>query len=153
MTNKRLLADLLRSPIDRLPCLTEEEGCEDMSDDYKQLRREMAAYVQSSQAFETSTAEKVTQLRDDICEIKAGIKELNEGYNRIWAKLTNGITDGLSRHEAELSSVRSNAITKDEFNGAMGSMRREIHSMKWFVATLVSIVLAIVGVMGGAVFL
>lgn len=124
-----------------------------MSDDYKQLRREIAAYAQSSQTFETSTAERVAQMRDDIYEIKAGIKDLSEGYNRIWAKLTNGITDGIARHEAELNAIKSAAVTKAEFNGAMASMRREIHSMKWFVGALVSIVLAIVGVMGGAVFL
>ena len=153
MTNQQLLDDLLSARVDRLPCLT-EEGCGDMSEkDYEQLKQALAAYAQSSQSFETSTAEKMLQMKDDICEIKAGVKGLTEGYNRIWAKLTNGITDGIARHEAELNGIKREAVTKAEFNGAMASMRREIHSMKWFVGALVSIVLAIVGVMGGAVFL
>ena len=143
---RMLCADLRDKliPVGRL------DGCTDMDKlDYDGLSNAINAYAASSQAFEARTADKVEGLREDIHEIKAGIKELNDSHAKIWAKLTNGITETQVRHEMEIKD----RATQKELAGALNSLRREMIGIRWFVGALVGLTLAIVGVMGGALFL
>ena len=142
---RMLCADLRDKliPVGRL------DGCTMDSNDYNSLSRSIDAYATSSQNFENRTADKVAQIKSDICEIKAGIKELHESHTKVWAKLTNGITETQVRHDSELK----NKATRAELAGALNSIRREMSGIRWFVGALVGLTLAIVGVMGGSLFL
>ena len=142
---RMLCADLRDKliPVGRL------DGCTMDSNDYNSLSRSIDAYATSSQNFENRTADKVAQIKADICEIKAGIKELHESHTKVWAKLTNGITETQVRHDSELK----NKATQAELSGALNSIRREMSGIRWFVGALVGLTLAIVGVMGGSLFL
>ena len=140
-----LCADLRNKliPVGRL------DGCTMDSNDYNSLSRSIDAYATSSQNFENRTADKIEQIKTDIHEIKAVIKELHESHSKVWAKLTNGITETQARHESEIKR----RATQSDLAGALNSLRREMNGIRWFVGALVGLTLAIVGVMGGALFL
>lgn len=117
---------VLQSPLDGLigvgNCKDEEIEMDELKTAYKQLNAWVSGFQEQFADFRATMETSLKYMQQDIHESREDVKATRELANTTYAKVTNGLTDAV----ITLKKQMENTVSREEFNRAAASMRREV---------------------------
>jgi len=137
----------MTSPLpDGLICVERgDEMDKGITDDQKRLETLFGGFQERFAGFQAEVITNVTNIKEDIGDLNEVISKLSCVVNDTYAKVTNGLTDTVERHE----KVLQEKVDRREFNNAMDSIRGEMKATRrlmWgFFTLMVGLIGAVIG--------
>lgn len=105
------------------------------SDKFNQLFTLINSVSENQQTAKSEHAEKITNLKETVLEMKGWQEEQRRDIRDIWAKVHDGYEDRISSLEYLAKLQDEKFVTRKEFNGFAASMREQYcqlnKNIKW----------------------
>jgi hypothetical protein len=143
-------ANVLSSPLDTLICVERSDDMAGaMTDDQKRLETLFNGFQERFSGFQSEVITNITNIKEDIGDLNDVISKLTQVVNETYAKVTNGLTDTVNRHEQMLQEK----VDRREFNNAMDSIRAEMKQTRRLMWGFFTLMVGMIGSVIGLIVL
>jgi predicted nuclease with TOPRIM domain len=139
----KILSSNLHGLIPVGDCADEEGIMEGLKEQVKQHDTLIDALEQNYARFQSQVQEQIKNQYENLSRLEKSVDKITTVVNKLVARLTNGWGDTLKRHEVCLQDK----ATYQDLNGAIGSVRNEVRTLKWMVGFLIPAMLGLVSAM------